>query len=321
MVASTVKKTKVQRLFAQGKLPQRAEAAKKLLRSCNLCPRQCGVDRLSAETGICQTGRHALIASYGPHFGEEAPLVGSKGSGTIFFGGCSLLCTFCQNYTISHDVAPCVPVDAAQLATIMLELQEQGCHNINLVTPSHVVPQILAALALAVPKGLAVPIVYNSSGYDNAETLHLLDGVVDIYMPDFKFWSPKTAKRYAGTPDYPKRAQEALAIMHAQTGDLQLSEQGIAAKGVLVRHLLMPALGEETRSILTFIANEISKDTYINIMDQYRPCGKVAHLPELQRSISSTEYRQALEAAGELGLTRLDQRDFGELLKKLAFFE
>lgn len=315
------KKTRVQLLYAAGELKIRAEAAVERLRNCTLCPRGCGVDRLSGETGICQTGSKALIASYGPHFGEEQPLVGSSGSGTIFFGGCSLLCTFCQNYDISHEVDTCTTADAEQLAAVMLELQEQGCHNINFVTPSHVVPHILESLVVALPKGLRIPLVYNSSGYDCAETLHLLDGVIDIYMPDFKFWEPQTATRYAGAPNYPKRAREALAIMHAQVGDLQVNKQGIAEQGLLVRHLLMPEGGEETRSILTFIAHHISKDTYINIMDQYRPCGKISHLSELQRSITPDEYEQAQAVARELGLTRLDKRDLGALLKKLARFQ
>jgi len=315
------KKTRAQFLYSAGELEIRAEAAVAQLHHCTLCPRKCGVDRLSGETGVCQTGRRALIASYGPHFGEEAPLVGSGGSGTIFFGGCSLLCAFCQNYDISHGVTTCSTVDAKQLATIMLELQEQGCHNINFVTPSHVVPQILEALAVALPRGLHTPLVYNSSGYDRAETLHLLDGVIDIYMPDFKFWEPKTARRYAGASDYPKRAREALAIMHTQVGDLQINDQGVAKEGLLVRHLLMPEGEAETHSILSFIAHHLSKDTYVNIMDQYHPCGKIDHLPELQRPITPKEYEQARKVARRLELTRLDQRDLGVLLKKLALFQ
>lgn len=304
-------------LFQSGELQQRASQAHDLLGRCSLCPRDCRVNRLEEHTGRCRTGSKAMVASYGPHFGEEQPLVGSKGSGTIFLAGCSLLCCFCQNYDISHSTEGSLPVDEQELAAIMLELQQQGCHNINLVTPSHVVPQILAAMVHAIEGGLQVPLVYNSSGYETVDTLNLLDGVVDIYMPDFKFWEPATARRWAKAPDYPKRARQALTTMHRQVGDLCLDRQGLATSGLLVRHLLMPGTEAETSAILAFIAEKISRNTYVNIMDQYRPCGRIADFPELEDTISPQQYRQALTRAREVGLHRLDQRDLDGLLRNL----
>lgn len=226
-------------LHGQGKLIDRITEANKRLSPCRVCPRHCEVDRLADEKGICKTGAKAFVSSYAPHFGEESPLVGSSGSGTIFFTNCNLLCLFCQNYDISH-LEQGVATDSGQLASMMISLQRQGCHNINFVTPSHVVPQILAALPKAIEKGLNVPLVYNSSGYDSVETLELLEGIVDIYMPDFKFWNRETAKRYAKAPDYPEEAREALREMHRQVGDLVLDNEGVAVKGLLVRHLVMP---------------------------------------------------------------------------------
>ena len=218
---------------------------------CRVCPRRCKVDRLSDEKGICQTGAKAVVSSYAPHFGEESPLVGSGGSGTIFFTHCNLLCLFCQNYEISH-LGQGLETDAGQLASMMVSLQRQGCHNINFVTPSHVVPQILAALPKAIEKGLTVPLVYNSSGYDSPETLKLLEGIIDIYMPDFKFWNRESAKRYAKAPDYPEVAQKAILEMHRQVGDLVMDDEGVAVKGLLVRHLVMPGGLEETREDIAF---------------------------------------------------------------------
>lgn len=311
--------TRSQTLFASGKLQQRADQAHALLSRCTLCPRKCAVNRLKGKHGLCKTGEKALVASYGPHFGEEQPLVGSKGSGTIFFAGCSLLCCFCQNFDISHTTDDSQPVDDQELAAIMIELQNRGCHNINLVTPSHVVPQILAALVHASAHGLQIPIVYNSSGYDSVATLALLDGVIDIYMPDFKFWEPATSNRWAKAPDYPQRARESLRSMHQQVGDLQINAQGLATSGLLVRHLLMPGKEQETEEILTFIANHISRNTYVNIMDQYHPCGNTTHFPELQQTITTKHYHQALAAAHALGLHRLDQRDLSDLLRNLIF--
>jgi putative pyruvate formate lyase activating enzyme len=296
-------------LYHKGILQQRAENAYHMLSCCVLCPRRCKVNRLAGETGVCGTGSLARIASFGPHFGEEQPLVGSHGSGAIFLSSCSLSCCFCQNYDISHHPNLGEEVDAQGFADLMLELQQKGCHNINLVTPSHVVPQVVSALVLAVEGGLDIPVVYNTSGYDSIQTLELLDGVIDIYMPDFKFWNPESAALYADAEDYPKRARAGLRLMHSQVGDLRIDDSGTAATGLLVRHLLMPDAMEETEQILTFIANSLSRNTYINIMDQYHPCGNAHRFRKLDRSISPAEYQKALVFAKHAGLTRLDQLD------------
>lgn len=244
--------------------------------------------------------------------------MGEHGSGTIFFCGCNLLCAFCQNYEISYpEEGSCLPVDDRRLAELMVELQEQRCHNINLVTPSHVVPHILAALPSAIELGLTVPLVYNSSGYDSVASLRLLDGIVDIYMPDFKFWNPDSAKRYARAADYPETARKALQEMQRQVGDLQINAQGCADRGLLVRHLLMPGGGAETDAILQFLAEEISVDCYVNIMDQYRPCWRAGKFAELGTSITPEEYQQAMQRAEDHGLTRLDRRNFTHLLRYL----
>ncbi|WP_310599682.1 radical SAM protein [Desulfobulbus sp.] len=304
-------------LHARGQLRQRAEEAHRRLARCTLCPRCCRVDRLAGETGRCGTGALARIASYGPHFGEEAPLVGTGGSGTIFLAGCNLCCCFCQNYEISQGDETGQEVDARGFAAAMLELQAMGCHNINLVTPSHVVPQILAALIPALEGGLDIPIVFNCGGYESAETLALLDGAVDIYMPDVKFWRSATADRYAEAPDYPDRVREALAAMHRQVGDLVIGPDGIARSGLLIRHLLMPGLLAETESILRFLAASLSPASYLNIMAQYHPCGLAGRFPELDRTLTGEEYRRALEIARTLGLTRLDNPDITRLLLRL----
>lgn len=306
------------KLAESGELVKRAEQGVELLVDCRLCPRRCGVDRTADERGLCGTGKYAEVASFGPHFGEEAPLVGQNGSGTIFFCGCNLKCVFCQNYDISHSAeGTCSPVDAKTLARMMIDLQRQGCHNINLVTPSHVVPQFLWALVHAIDDGLTVPIVYNSGGYDSLETLHLLDGVVDIYMPDFKFWDKETSIAYMQARDYPEVARAALIEMQAQVGDLVVDETGVAEHGLLVRHLLMPSGKEESRAIFQFLAQEISTDCYTNIMDQYHPCGKALECSELSGSISAVHYEEMVQAARASGLTRIDTRDFGKLMKML----
>ena len=266
-------------LHASGQLERKAEIGRRLLRRCTLCPRRCRVDRHAGEIGVCGIGARARVASYGPHFGEEAVLVGPGGSGTIFLTGCSLRCCFCQNFDISQGDEPGQEVDDGDFAAIMLELQARGCSNINLVTPSHVVPQILAALLRAVEGGLRIPLVYNSSGYDSAPTLDLLAGAVDIYLPDLKFWLPATAGRYADAPDYPDIARQAIRRMHRQVGDLEVGADGLARRGLLVRHLLMPGQGEETAAILGFLATEISPSTYVNIMAQYHPCGQAERFP------------------------------------------
>ena len=305
-------------LHASGQLERKAEIGRRLLRRCTLCPRRCRVDRHAGEIGVCGIGARARVASYGPHFGEEAVLVGPGGSGTIFLTGCSLRCCFCQNFDISQGDEPGQEVDDGDFAAIMLELQARGCSNINLVTPSHVVPQILAALLRAVEGGLRIPLVYNSSGYDSAPTLDLLAGAVDIYLPDLKFWLPATAGRYADAPDYPDIARQAIRRMHRQVGDLEVGADGLARRGLLVRHLLMPGQGEETAAILGFLATEISPSTYVNIMAQYHPCGQAERFPELCRGLSGAEYRQALACARSLGLTRLDQPDLAGLLRWLG---
>ncbi|MEK6197244.1 MAG: radical SAM protein [Desulfobacterales bacterium] len=304
-------------LYREGNLDERIAEAQHRLSPCRVCPRHCKVDRLSDEKGICQTGVKAVVSSYAPHFGEESPLVGSGGSGTIFFTHCNLLCIFCQNYEISH-LGQGIETDPGQLAAMMVSLQRQGCHNINFVTPSHVVPQILVALPKAIEKGLTVPLVYNSSGYDSLETLKLLEGIVDIYMPDFKFWDKDLAKRYAKAPDYPEVAQKAILEMYRQVGDLVMDDEGGAVKGLLVRHLVMPGSLEETRGILRFLAREVSVDTYVNVMDQYRPCGEACHCPPIDRTLTGDEYQQALKLARDAGLQRLDEKDWLWILRKLG---
>jgi putative pyruvate formate lyase activating enzyme len=304
-------------LYREGKLDERVAAVQERLSPCMVCPRECKVGRLSDEKGICETGSKAVVSSYAPHFGEESPLVGRGGSGTIFFTNCNLLCVFCQNYDISH-LGQGVEADAGQLAAMMVNLQRQGCHNINFVTPSHVVPQILDALPKAIERGLTVPLVYNSSGYDSLETLKLLDGIVDIYMPDFKFWSKESGRKYAKAPDYSKVARVAVLEMHRQVGDLVLNDEGLAARGLLVRHLVMPGSLEETREILGFLANEVSADTYVNVMDQYRPCGKANQYPPIDRRLTNDEYQAALKMAKDAGLHRLDERDWLRILRKLG---
>jgi len=304
-------------LHGEGKLDGRIAEAQQRLSPCRVCPRRCQVDRLADEKGICQTVARAVVASYSPHFGEESPLVGSGGSGTIFFTHCNLLCLFCQNYEISH-LGQGIEADAGQLASMMISLQRQGCHNINFVTPSHVVPQILAALPKAIAKGLTVPLVYNSSGYDSLEMLKLLEGIVDIYMPDFKFWHRESAKSYAKAPDYPEVAQEAILEMHRQVGDLIVDEEGVAVKGLLVRHLVMPGGLDETGEILRFLAHQVSVDSYVNVMDQYRPCYMAHKCSPIDRRLTNDEYQKALQLAKDAGLRRLDEKDWLRILRKLG---
>jgi len=260
------------------------------------------------ELGFCQTGRKVVVASYNAHFGEESPLVGRSGSGTIFISSCSLLCSFCQNFEISHGKEG-TAVEPEQMALMMVQLSGAGCHNINFVTPTHVVPQILEALPYAIERGLRVPLVYNSSGYDSRETLELLDGIFDIYMPDFKFWDSRWAERYCGAPDYREVAMAALREMHRQVGDLAVDAQGIAHRGLLVRHLVMPNQVAGTQEIMEFLAKEISPKTYVNVMDQYRPCGSVHRDEFINRGLYSKEYRDAVSTAKRAGLERLDERD------------
>jgi len=306
-MAPTMREPSYLQLYREGLLAERIDQATQLLKECNLCPRQCGVNRLNNEKGFCQTGRKARVASYNPHFGEEAPLVGRFGSGTIFFSFCNLRCSFCQNYEISHQ-GEGAELEAEDLAAIMIKLQSGGCHNINLVTPTHVVPQILEGLLLAAEHGLTVPIVYNCGGYERVETLKLLNGIIDIYMPDFKFWDQKWADRYCNAPDYRDKAIEAFKEMHAQVGDLEIDSNGIAERGLLVRHLVMPDGIAGTKEVMKFLAQEISPNTYVNVMDQYRPCGTAYDDEYINHRISTEEYSAALKQAGDAGLKRLDQR-------------
>ena len=285
------------------KLQGCASAALSRLACCDLCPRCCGVDRLSGQRGFCRTGRYAGVASYAPHFGEEDCLAGSAGSGTIFFSGCNLSCLFCQNHDISQQDARRA-VSAEELSRMMLALQDCGCHNINFVTPTHVVPQILEALALACEDGLRLPLVYNSGGYERVETLRLLEGVIDIYMPDAKYGQDGPALKYSGAPDYVERMKAALKEMHRQVGDLVLDEAGIARRGLLVRHLVLPERAAGTAEVVSFISQEISKNTYLNVMAQYHPAYNACRFPELCRPISAREYARALALAAEAGLTR-----------------
>jgi len=293
-------------LAGTGELAARRDMLLEMLAQCRLCPRACGVNRLEDARGACRVGRRALVSSAHPHFGEESVLVGERGSGTIFFSGCNLNCLFCQNYEISHELAG-GEVTAPRLSSLMLRLQETGCHNLNLVTPTHVVPQVLEALALAVEKGFRLPIVYNTGGYDAIETIRLLDGVVDIYMPDVKFFSAAAAALYADAGDYPGVVTEALREMHRQVGDLVLSPDGVAAKGLLVRHLVMPGMLEDTVRIAAFLAEEISRDTYVNIMAQYRPEHRASEHPPLDRPLSREEWREAIRLARDAGLSRFDE--------------
>jgi putative pyruvate formate lyase activating enzyme len=296
------------KLYEEGFLREKIEKALAILEECHLCPRNCGVNRLQGEMGFCETGRRAHVASYNSHFGEESPLVGSRGSGTIFIGSCNLSCNFCQNYEISHGKEG-IEVEPEQMARMMNRLQQMGCHNINIVTPSHVVPQLIEALPEAIEKGLKIPLVYNSSGYDSVETIRLLEGIFDIYMPDFKFWDGAFSERYCGAPDYREVAVKAVREMHRQVGDLVIDDRGVAVRGLIVRHLVMPNHVAGTGGIVRFLAEEISPNTYVNVMDQYRPCG-VAHTDSLiGRRLSSQEFREAMETARNAGLKRLDPRD------------
>jgi putative pyruvate formate lyase activating enzyme len=286
-------------------LTRRARTLSERLRACDICPRLCGVDRVDGDRGVCGTGARAVVASYGPHFGEEAPLVGRRGSGTVFFSGCPLRCTFCQNYDISHRMAG-EEIDADRLAGIFLAIARMGCHNLNLVTPTHVTPQIVEALGRASARGFSLPVVYNCGGYERLETLRELEGIVDIYMPDLKFLAPGPAALFCDAPDYPGVAREALREMARQVGPLVLDSRGIAARGLLVRHLVMPGDASTTHEVIDFLATEIGRDTYLNLMDQYRPCGGAAGVPGISRRISRGEWEDARAHALRRGLTRLD---------------
>ncbi len=295
------------RTHRSGELRKRIGAAYSLMKNCGVCARRCGVNRLKGETGFCETGKYPVISSYSPHFGEEDPLVGAGGSGTIFVTHCNLKCVFCQNFEISHEGEGEVFAVRA-LTEMMLRLQSMGCHNINFVSPSHIVPQILAALPAAIERGLSVPLVYNTGAYDELGTLRLLEGVFDIYMPDFKFWSTDLSREYLDAENYPETARRAIIEMHRQVGELEEDEHGVAVKGLLIRHLVMPGCTGDSADIFRFIAHEISPATYVNVMAQYRPCGQAYRYPELAERTTMGDYSAAVVAAGEAGLTRLDGR-------------
>lgn len=295
------------RLLRSGELEQRVKLAWRHLEDCDLCARYCRVNRLQSVKGaVCRTGERAVVHSYGPHHGEEEPLRGRGGSGTIFFSWCNLRCVFCQNWEISQKGIG-REVEPSELAQMMLDLQGEGCHNINLVSPSHVVAQILAAVWMAAQRGLRLPLVYNTGGYDSPEALQLLDGVVDIYMPDMKYGDSETAHQYSHVRNYVEVNQAAVKEMHRQVGDLILDDRGIALRGLLVRHLVLPGGLADSEKVLAFLAREISPNTYLNLMDQYYPCYRAYECPPLDRPITSEEYRQALALAERYGLRRLDR--------------
>jgi putative pyruvate formate lyase activating enzyme len=295
-------------LAASGALAQRAETAWRHLENCDLCARYCRVNRLRGiEGAVCRTGERAVVASYGPHHGEEDPLRGWGGSGTVFFSWCNLRCVFCQNWDISQRGIG-REAEPRELADMMLELQRQGCHNINLVSPSHVVAQIVAAVSDAAGRGLRLPLVYNTGGYDSPEALALLDGIVDIYMPDMKYGDSALARKYSKVRNYVEVNRAAVKEMHRQVGDLVLDENGIAQRGLLVRHLVMPHDVAGTEQVLSFLAEEISRNTYLNLMDQYHPYHRACEFSEIARPITRPEYREALAIAARHGLARLDRR-------------
>jgi putative pyruvate formate lyase activating enzyme len=291
--------------LSEEELKEKIHLTEEILKNCTLCPRSCAVDRTSGEVGFCRTDNIPYISSWNPHFGEEAPLVGHHGSGTIFMTHCSLGCLFCQNWTISHmDEGGIYSFE--ETADIMMTLQKYGCHNINFVTPTHQVPMILRSLEIAIGKGLEVPLVYNCGGYEAVETLKILDGVFDIYMPDYKYTDPEPAKKYSSAEDYPVIVKEAIKEMHRQVGDLVMDHNGIALRGLIVRHLVLPEGLAGTEEVVRFLAEEISPDTYTNIMAQYYPCYKAQEHPPLDRRTSTAEYRRAVKAAEDAGLVRLD---------------
>jgi putative pyruvate formate lyase activating enzyme len=293
-------------LLAAGELSERAEQASTLLSPCTVCPRMCGVDRTEDERGYCRGGCLPAVSSYGPHFGEEPPLVGTHGSGTIFFTGCNMRCVFCQNYDISQ-VRHGTEVSSDQLAGMMIRLQDRQCHNINLVSPTHFVPQILEAVWIAAKKGLHIPLVYNTSTYDSVETLRILDGVVDIYMPDAKYGSDATSQVLSDAPGYPAFMEDAIVEMQRQVGDLVVYD-GVAERGLIIRHLVLPGDLAGSDLVMKFIGERISKEAYVNIMDQYRPCGRIIeetgnlYHELLMRAITEEEYRYATGSARKYGL-------------------
>lgn len=290
-------------LHKTGELPKRISLLKKNLSKCRLCPHHCEINRIGGEKGVCRATGELIVSSAAPHFGEEAPLVGFHGSGTIFLAHCNLRCLFCQNFDISHEGYGKI-TSPRELADTMMSLQKIGCHNINFVTPTHYAPQIAEALPEAIRSGLTLPIVWNCGGYESVETIRLLEGIVDIYMPDIKFGGNDSGEKYCSVPDYPEAAFAALREMHKQVGQLQGDEEGIATQGLLVRHLVMPNGLSKSKKIFEFIADEISVHTYINIMAQYRPCYRASQYPEINRSITREEFKAARDMARDSGLYR-----------------
>jgi putative pyruvate formate lyase activating enzyme len=292
-------------LHISGELQRRVADAYQHLALCDVCALNCPVNRITGKLSGCQTGDKVRISSYSPHYGEERPISGWRGSGTIFFTRCNLHCQYCQNYQVSQ-VEKGIEVEPEELAEIMLQLQEKGCHNINFVSPSHIVPQILAAIDHAVEKGLNIPLVYNTGGYDSQVMLNLLDGVIDIYMPDMKYSDSSLAKKYSKIPHYAEVNRQVIKVMHQQVGDLQINEDGLAIHGLLIRHLVLPNFIAGTDKVVKFLTDEISKDTYINIMDQYHPCYQAYRYPEIRRRINQEEYQGAFHSAVNAGLHRFD---------------
>ena len=290
-------------LARTGKLAKKLESLTEILRECRLCPRECGVNRLEGQLGYCQAGADLMVSSAFPHFGEEPPLVGQHGSGTIFLTHCNLRCIFCQNYDISH-LGRGEPIAPSDMARTMVRLQEMGCHNINFVTPTHYAAQIVAALPLGIEMGLRLPIVYNCSGYESLEILQLLDGIVDIYMPDAKFMEAQDARQFCNAPDYPEVLRVVLKEMHRQVGDLTLNSKGVAERGLLIRHLVMPGGVASSESVLKFIAEEISVHSYVNIMNQYRPEYRAGEHQQINRRTNHREYLEAIQIAKRFRLYR-----------------
>jgi len=288
-----------------GELEEKSIALAGLLSNCDICPRKCGVDRIAGEVGICGVGERVWVSSYGPHHGEEDPLRGVNGSGTIFFSGCNLNCLYCQNADISQKLTG-MEISTRELANLMLELQGKGCHNINLVSPTHVVPQIAEAIYLAAVDGLTLPVVYNSGGYDSLQTLQYLDGIIDIYMPDMKYSDEKVGRDLSDIPSYPAVNQKAVLEMHRQVGDLKISGDGVAERGLLIRHLVLPNGLAGSQQVLRFIAEKVSVDTYLNIMDQYRPAYQAYRKIDINRRITRAEYTDIIHYAESLGMTRLN---------------
>jgi len=290
-------------LHKSGELKKRIDSLNEFLGECRLCPRECGVNRLEGEIGVCGGGAELMVSTLSPHFGEEPPLVGFHGSGTIFLTHCNLRCVFCQNYDISHMGKGYI-TSSSEMAGHMLKLQKGGCHNINFVTPTHYVPQIMASLPEAIDSGLKVPLVFNCGGYESLEVIKLLNGIIDIYMPDVKYSNARVAKKYSDSLDYPEIIREVLLEMYHQVGDLKVDENGVAERGLLIRHLIMPEGLAGTDDLMKFIAEDISQDSYVNIMVQYRPMYRAGEFPELNRRITEHEYEEAVTLAKKAGLYR-----------------